>query len=70
MSAIIMLPIAWLVAVLMVTAALPIWHEATSALAASYPALVPLLGNPIQDVFFIFILPTFLTALAGFSMLR
>ena len=61
----VLLPIAWIGAVAIATAGLPLWHEATNALATSYPALAPLLSNPIQDVMFQFVLPTFVVAVGG-----
>jgi hypothetical protein len=64
---IILLPFVWIIGVSLATAALPIWHEAVQGLAEISPALAPLFGNPIADVFFQFIVPSFIV-IGGFFL--
>lgn len=63
---VILLPVAWIVAVLIASALLPLWNIAVESVN---PDIAPLLSNPLTDVFLRFILPSVIVWL-GFIKIK
>jgi len=66
----IFLPIVWLLAVMLAVASLPVWHLTVASLSQISPNLTPLLGNPVVDVLWQFILPSLMVAIGAYSSLK
>lgn len=66
----IFLPVVWLIAVMLAVASLPVWHLMVASLSQISPNLTPLLGNPVVDVLWQFILPSLMVAIGAYCSLK